>query len=114
MDRLEQQGVLAHPHNHSIQVRLISPTWILKKGSAKHKKLENCTPDELQYVIAFITLNDHLLPQPSKPSLATKALKFLAQWKYYIFADLQNSYFQIHLVKKDWCWTGVMTLFKGV
>jgi hypothetical protein len=41
-------------------------------------------------------------------------MKFLARWKYHIFADLQNSYFQIHVAKKDWCWLGVMTPFKGV
>ena len=114
MDRLEQQGVLTHPQDHDIQVRLISPSWVIQKGSAKHKKLEDCTLDELRYVVAFNALNDHLLPQPSKPSSAIKALKFLARWKYYIFADLQNSYFQIHLAKRDWCWTGVMTPFKGV
>jgi hypothetical protein len=114
MDQLEAQGVLAHPHDHNIQVRLISPSWVLQKGSAKHKKLQDCKLEELRYVVAFNALNDHLLPQPSKPSSAIKALKFVARWKYHIFADLQNSYFQIHLAKKDWCWTGVMTPFKGV
>ena len=114
MDQLEQQGVLAHPHDHDIQVNLISPSWVLQKGSAKHMKLQDCTLDQLPYVLAFNALNDHLLPQPAKPSLSIKALKFLARWKYHIFADLKNSYFQIHVAKKDWCWLGVMTPFKGV
>jgi hypothetical protein len=78
MDQLEAQGVLAHPHDHNIQVRLISPSWVLQKGSAKHKKLQDCRLEEL---FAFNALNDHLLPQPSKPSSAIKALKFLAHWK---------------------------------
>ena len=114
MDKLEQQGVLAHPHNHDIQVKLISPSWVLQKGSAKHLKLQDCTLDQLRYVLAFNALNDHLLPQPAKPSSSITALKFLARWKYHIFADLKNSYFQIHVAKKDWCWLGVMTPFKGV
>ena len=112
MDRLEQQGV--HPHNHDVQVKLISPSWVLQKGSAKNIKLQDCTLEQLRYVVAFNALNDHLLPQPAKPSSAIKALKFLAHWKYHIFADLQNSYFQIHVTKKDWCWMGVMTPFTGV
>ena len=114
MDRLEQQGVLVHPHDHDIQVKLISPSWVLQKGSAKNIKLQDCTLDQLRFVIAFNALNDHLLPQPAKPASSIKALKFLARWKYHIFADLQNSYFQIHVAKKDWCWMGVMTPFKGV
>jgi len=114
MDRLEQQGVLAHPQDHGIQVNLVSPSWVLQKGSARNKKLEECTIDELRFVVAFNALNDHLLPQPSKPSSAIKALKFLARWKYFIFADLNSSYYQIHLAKKDWAWTGVMTPFRGV
>ena len=114
MDKLEQQGVLAHPHDHDIQVKLISPSWVLQKGSAKHLKLQDCTLDQLRYVVAFNALNDHLLPQPAKPSSSIKALKFLARWKYHIFADLKNSYFQIHVSKRDWCWLGVMTPFKGV
>jgi len=113
MDRLEEQGVLVHPQDHDIQVRLISPSWVLQKGSAKNTPLQDCTLDQLRFVVAFNALNEHLLPQPAKPSSAIKAMKFLARWKYHIFADLQNSYFQIHMAKKDWCWLGVMTPFKG-
>ena len=79
MDKLEQQGVLAHPHDHDIQVKLISPSWVLQKGSAKHLKLQDCTLDQLRYVVAFNALNDHLLPQLAKPSSSIKALKFLAR-----------------------------------
>ena len=76
---------------------------MLQKGSAKNIKLQDCTLDQLRYVIAFNALNDHLLPQPAKPSPSIKALKFITRWKYHIFKDLQNSYFQIHIAKKEWC-----------
>ena len=62
-------------------------------------KLQDCTLDQLCYIMAFNALNNHLLPRPAKPSLSIKALKFLARWKYHIFADLKNSYFQIHVAK---------------
>ncbi len=70
--------------------------------------------DEIRWVVAFNTLNAHLLPKPAKVSSLTKAVKFLARWKFHILADLHNSYFQIHIAKKHWCWLGAMTLFRGL
>ena len=114
MDRLEQQNVLVNPHDHGIEVRSVSPSWVIQKGSAKTKALKDCTIDELRWVVAFNNLNCHLLPKPAKVSSLTKAVKFLARWKFHILADLHNSYFQIHVAKKHWCWLGVMTPFRGL
>jgi hypothetical protein len=114
MDRLEHQNVLVNPHDHGIEVRSVSPSWVIQKGSAKSKSLRDCTIDELRWVVAFNNLNSHLLPKPAKISSLGKALKFLARWKYHIFADLHNSYFQIHVAKKYWCWLGVMTPYRGL
>ena len=114
MDRLEQQNVLVNPHDHGIEVKSVSPSWVIQKGSAKTKCLKDCTIDELRWVVAFNNLNSHLLPKPAKVSSLTKAVKFLARWKFHILADLHNSYFQIHIAKKHWCWLGVMTPFRGL
>jgi len=114
MDRLEQQNVLVNPHEHGIEVKNVSPSWVIQKGAAKTKSLKDCTVDEIRWVVAFNTLNAHLLPKPAKVSSLTKAVKFLARWKFHILADLHNSYFQIHIAKKYWCWLGVMTPFRGL
>ena len=114
MDRLEEQQVLVNPHEHGIEVKSVSPSWVIQKGSAKSKPLRDCTLDELRWVVAFNNLNDHLLPKPAKVSSAPKAIKFLARWRFHILADLHNSYFQIHVAKKHWCWLGVMTPYKGL
>ena len=114
MDRLERQNVLVNPHDHGIEVKNVSPSWVIQKGSAKNKALKDCTVDEIRWVVAFNTLNAHLLPKPAKVSSLTKAVKFLARWKFHILADLHNSYFQIHIAKKHWCWLGVMTPFRGL
>jgi hypothetical protein len=114
MDRLETQNVLVNPHDHGIEVKSVSPSWVIQKGSAKNKALKDCTIDELRWVVAFNNLNDHLLPKPAKVSSLTKAVKFLARWKYHILADLHNSYFQIHVARKYWCWLGVMTPHRGL
>ena len=114
MDRLEHQQVLVNPHHHGIEVKSVSPSWVIQKGSAKSKPLKDCTLDELRWVVAFNNLNEHLLPKPAKISSANKAIKFLARWRYHILADLHNSYFQIHVAKKHWCWLGVMTPHKGL
>ena len=47
MDRLEEQQVLVNPHEHGIEVKSVSPSWVIQKGSAKSKPLRDCTLDEL-------------------------------------------------------------------
>lgn len=114
MDELEKQGVLVDPLEHNIKVTKLSPSFILQKGRAKHKKLEDCTVDEIRWVVGFNSLNDDLLPRPSKPTSGRNILTFLAKHRYHIHADLFNSYFQIPVRKKDWQWLGVRTPFKGI
>ena len=113
MDSLEQQGVLVDPGDHDVQVKKLSPSFILQKARAKHKKLEDCGIDEIRWVVGFNSLNDDLLPKPSRPTSGRNVLTFLAKHKYHIHADLFNSYFQIPVRKKDWQWLGVRTPFKG-
>lgn len=114
MDSLEQQGVLVDPQTHNIQVKKVSPSFILQKGRAKHKKLEECSLDDIRWVVAFNNLNDDLLPKPSKQTSGRNVLTFIAKHRFHIHADLYNSYFQIPVRKQDWQWLGVRTPFRGV
>ena len=114
MDSLEDQGVLVDPQKHNINVKKVSPSFILQKGRAKHKKLETCSLDELRWVVAFNNLNDDLLPRPSKQTSGRNVLTFLAKYKFHIHADLFNSYFQIPVRRQDWEWLGIRTPFRGI
>ena len=114
MDSLEQQGVIVDPQKLNIQVKKVSPSFILQKGRAKHKKLEDCSLDDIRWVVAFNNLNDDLLPKPSKQTSGRNVLTFIAKHKFHIHADLFNSYFQIPVRKQDWQWLGVRTPFRGV
>ena len=98
-DELEKQGVLVDPKLHDITVVHVSPSWIQQKGRARHKQLQECTLDELRFITAFNTLNDFIRPKPSTSCSASTIFKFLARWKYHIYADLNNSYFQLHVKK---------------
>ena len=113
-DELERQGVLVDPKVHNISVVHVSPSWIQQKGRAKHKQLQDCTLDELRFITAFNTLNEFIRPKPSTSCSANTIFKFLARWKYHIYADLNNSYFQLHVKKSLWGYLGIMTPHKGI
>ena len=113
-DELESQGVLIDPKTHGIPVLHVSPSWIQQKGRAKHKELQNCSLDELRFITAFNSLNDSIRPQPSRSCTSSTIFTFLARWKYHIFCDLNNSYFQLPVQKSLWCYLGIMTPHKGI
>ena len=113
-DELESQGVLVDPKVHGIPVLHVSPSWIQQKSRAKHKDLESCTLDELRFITAFNSLNDCIRPQPSSSCSSSAIFTFLARWTCHIYADLNNSYFQLPVQKSLWCYLGIMTPHKGI
>ena len=108
------QGVLVDPKIHNIPIFHVSPSWIQQKGRAKHKPLQECSLDELRFITAFNTLNEYIRPKPTTSCTANAILMFLARWKFHIYADLDNSYFQLPVQKKLWSYLGIMTPHKGV
>ena len=113
-DELEHQGVLADPIDHGINVRNVSPCFIQQKARAKHKKLEDCALEEIRFISCFNVLNDSIRAIPSISSTYENVVKFLARHKYFIFADLLNSYFQIRIDGQDWKHLGIMTPHRGL
>lgn len=114
MDTLESKGVLVDPQDHNIEVKNVSPCFIIQKMKARHKKLEECSIDELRFVIAFNKLNEHIRPKPTRITTHKQIFTSLARWKYHIFADLKDSYFQNHMKKSKWGYLGVYTPHKGL
>ena len=92
---LKPKGFLVDPKLYDLPILHVSPSWIQQKGCAKHKKLQECSLDELRFITAFNTLNDSIRPKPTTSCSANSIFLFLARWKNHIFADLNNSYFQL-------------------
>lgn len=113
-DQLEHEGVLADPIDHGINVRNVSPCFIQQKARAKHKKLEDCALEEIRFISCFNVLNDSIRAIPSTTNTYDNIGKFLSRHKFFIFADLLNSYFQIKVDSQDWKHLGVMTPHRGL
>ena len=113
-DQLESQGVLVDPLKEKVDVLHLSPIMIQQKGSAKFKKLQDCSLDEIRFISCQNVLNDSIKPIPSTSISHIKIMKFLARWKYHIFADLHSSYFQIPIDRRLWGYMAVNTPFKGM
>ena len=113
-DELEEQGVLIDPKEQNIDILHVSPSFIQQKGRAKHKKLRDCSLDEVRFITGFNVLNEDIKPVTGRSTSAVDIFKFLGKWKYFIFADFCNSYFQIPMAKRLWGYLGIMTPFRGI
>ena len=102
------------PKVYGIPILHVSPSWVQQKGRAKHKSLPECSIDELRFITAFHSLNDTIRPKISTSCSPKTIFNFLSRWKFHIFADLNNSYFQLPVKKSLWSYLGIMTPFKGI
>ena len=113
-DELEVQGVLADPKKYGIDVRHVSPCFIQQKARAKHKPLEKCDLSEIRFITSFNVLNDSIHPVQGRSKTYNDIIMFMGRHKYFIFADLLNSYFQVKVDKKFWKYLGIMTPYRGI
>ena len=114
MDQLTEEGVLLIPHDVDVQVKFVSNVFLQKKGRAAHKDLAECTNNELRFLCDFTQLNSYLHPTPAKTSTPQEIWQFIAENPYIIVADMYNSYFQMHMNRRDYPYLGVMTPYKGL
>ena len=113
-DQLEGQGVMVDPKQVQVDVRHVSPCFVTQKARAKHKRLEDCSLEEIRFITCFNVLNDSIHPIPGRSNSYNDILKFFGRHRYLICADLSNSYFQIKVDKKYWKYMGVMTPHRGI
>ena len=113
-DQLERQGVLADPIRNNINVRNVSPCFIQQKARAKHKKLEDCALEEIRFITDFNVLNNSMRAIPNRSNSYEDITKFLARHKFFIFADLFNSYFQVKIHSEDWKHLAILTPHRGL
>ena len=105
---------MVDPKLHNIYVRHVSPSFVQQKGRAKHKRLEDCSLEEVRFITCFNVLNESIHPIPGRSNSYNNILKFLGRKKFKTFADLSNSYFQMKVHKKLSKYLGVMTPFRGI
>ena len=113
-DQLESQGVLKDPMKEGIDILHLSPIMIQQKSRAKHKKLQQCSLDEVRFISCQNVLNKWIKPIPSTSTSQIKILKFLSRWRYHIFADMHNSYFKIPIKKDLWGYMAITTPYRGI
>ena len=113
-DQMESQTILNDPIDESTDIRHVSPCMISQKARAKHKPLDKCSLDEVRFIACYNVLNESIQPIPNRSKAYNDILKFLARFKYFIFADLANSYFQIKIHKKFWKYLAVLTPHRGL
>ena len=116
-DKLEAENVLIDPSNGpegEVPIHHVSPHFITQKARAKHKPLQECSLDELRFITCCNVLNDSIHPIPGRSSNYNDILTFMADWKYHIFADLSNSYFQIKIAPSQLKYMGIMTPHRGI
>ena len=113
-DQLEYHNILADPKSNNIDVRNVSPCMIQQKARAKHKPLDQCTLSEVRFITCFNALNDFIHPISGRSDAYNDIIKFLGRHKFFIFADLADSYFQVKVEKKLWKYLAVMTPYRGI
>ena len=113
-DKLEAEGVMIDPAKGKIDIRHVSPSFITQKARAKHKPLQECSLDEIRFITCCNVLNDSIHPIPGRSSNYNDIQTFLAGWKFHIFADLSNSYFQIKIAPSQLKYMGIMTPHRGI
>ena len=114
-DQLEADNILTDPTKHKdVDIRLVSPSYITQKQRAKHVPLHQCALEDVRFISCFNTLNDSIQPISGRSNAYNDIMKFMARHKFYIFADLTSSYFQVKVAKKFWGYMGIMTPYRGL
>ena len=113
-DNLENQGVLTDPKSNAVPIRTVSPCMIRQKARAKHKPLDQCSVSEVRFITCFNGLNDYIHPISGRSDAYNEIVKFLGRHKFFIYADLVDSYFQVKVEKRLWKYLAVMTPYRGI
>ena len=102
-DKLEQLGVLARPEDVGVVVKVVSPSFLVKKPDGGHR-----------FVTAFNSLSQYVKILPTASTSCDSVLQKISLFTYLIKTDLTKSFFQIPLAKSSIPYLGTVTPFKGL
>lgn len=102
-DKLEQLGVLAKPEDVGVQVKFVSPSFLVKKPNGGFR-----------FVTAFNNLGQYARILPTANMSCDEVLRKISSFKYLIKTDFTKSFYQIRLAKSSMPYLATVTPFKGL
>ena len=102
-DILEELGVLAKPEDLGVQVKFVSPSFLVRKPDGSSR-----------FVTAFNNLSPYVRLLPTATISCNEVLRKLSSFKFLIKTDLTKSFFQIPLDKSSIPYVATATPFKGL
>ena len=114
IDELTEMGVLTDPYENDIQIKCIHPCFLQKKARAGSKPLDQCNTNEVRFLTAANAVNDKCRQVQTKVPDQNEIFRFVAHNPFIIYADLYESFFQNHLIQKDWGYMAINSPYKGL
>jgi len=102
-DKLEEMGVLAKPEDVGVQVKFVSPSFLVKKPNGGFR-----------FVTAFNNLGQYARILPTANISCDHVLRRLSSFKYLIKTDFTKSFYQIRLAKSSMPYLATVTPIKGI
>ena len=113
-DLFTEHQVLGIPQEHDIQVKHVSPCFLVRKQRAKTKPKHLLTPSDVRLVVNFGQINEYLLNLPTPVTKPKDIFNQLGKWKHIITMDLFQGFYQNHMTLEDAPWLGISTPFGGL
>ena len=102
-DHLEALGVLGKPEDVGVEVKHVSPSFLIKKPAGGFR-----------FITSFSGLCRYTRVPPTKLTTCNEVIHRLASWKYMVKTDLTKSYYQIQVTKSSIPFLGTLTPYKGL
>ena len=114
VDHLYHQGIVKKPQDLDINIKLVNPIMLVKKGSAKDKPWEQINPiTETRAVLAANILNEWSEDVPGNIVTPEQHLAKVTKFKFHITTDMADSFDQIQIAPKKLPYMGFNSPFKG-
>ena len=114
IDHLHHQGIVRKPQELGINIKLVNPIMMVKKGSAKEKPWDQINPlTDTRAVLAANILNEWSEDVPGNIVTPDQHLAKVTKFKYHITTDMADSFDQIHVNNKKLPYMGFNSPFKG-
>ena len=104
MDKLEQWGVLRKPEELGIVPEFVVPSMLTPKAEK----------NEFRLVTDFTSLNKYIKKLPTISPNIQEAKQKIAKFKYHVFLDLSNYYYQGGVTIQDSQYLATVHPFKGL
>ena len=114
IDHLHHQGIVRKPQELGINIKLVNPIMMVKKGSSKEKPWDQINPlTDTRAVLAANILNEWSEDVPGNIVTPDQHLAKVTKFKYHITTDMADSFDQILVNKRKLPYMGFNSPFKG-